>query len=410
MIESNFGFQLPNNIRVALLDMKTSSRENPAAFDGATVARLYDALICIGYRAGDRLPSGRKLQAELKDAGLSVGRATITKCVLAFCKINSEKTLPSIEQMSLAAKSEIGKVSFQISINDCVTTKTYRKAICLALIDYDFNYGVGRKKLATDLSIHRRTVSSYKRELYGSQKAPCIEVDMTNWIEIGKFVKREGDLSLHGAIGSVELLNAGAGCVLFFDRDTREELYICSIEVNGATQIQAVLRKKNTWFGGAFLLEELNGLKIGLRPDDETLRNNLLDTRSKQTWILSSPADELKRANKKLIPKRGYVYIVFSSGLYKIGKSINPKQRLASMQTSCPTTIEKIRIQPVKDMRFTERALHNDFFNNRVRGEWFAFDHQELARAIELLLYYAEQDNPFVDGYVSKALNSVITS
>jgi hypothetical protein len=57
------------------------------------------------------------------------------------------------------------------------------------------------------------------------------------------------------------------------------------------------------------------------------------------------------------------------SGFYKIGKSKNPRARESTLQSEKPS-IKMVFTAPECD-RVSERTLHSQFSNQRIRGEWF---------------------------------------
>lgn len=61
------------------------------------------------------------------------------------------------------------------------------------------------------------------------------------------------------------------------------------------------------------------------------------------------------------------------TGLYKIGKSINPKFREKTLQSEKPS----IKMIKVFDSNI-EKQLHKLFDNSRVRGEWFSLNKIQL--------------------------------
>lgn len=67
-----------------------------------------------------------------------------------------------------------------------------------------------------------------------------------------------------------------------------------------------------------------------------------------------------------------YIYFIQTEGggdLIKIGKSRNVKSRLHSMQTGCPIPMRLLGYFKANDSM--EGALHDEFAEYRVRGEWF---------------------------------------
>lgn len=75
----------------------------------------------------------------------------------------------------------------------------------------------------------------------------------------------------------------------------------------------------------------------------------------------------------------GYVYILSSdNGLYKIGKSKDPKGRINTLKTASPVKIELYRLFMSSDMDDAEAMLHYMFSDFREIGEWFRLSEKEL--------------------------------
>lgn len=71
-------------------------------------------------------------------------------------------------------------------------------------------------------------------------------------------------------------------------------------------------------------------------------------------------------------PERAtYVYIMKDdhNGLYKIGKSVNPKYRERTLQSEKPSIKMVFSTEERDD--FSEYSLHSEFSEFRIRGEWF---------------------------------------
>lgn len=78
------------------------------------------------------------------------------------------------------------------------------------------------------------------------------------------------------------------------------------------------------------------------------------------------------------------VYFIASkkSGLVKIGKSIDPEARFASIQTMSPDELSLLGSFPEGDI--TESSLHQKFSHLRRHGEWFEFG-DEIRKFIQAL-------------------------
>ena len=75
----------------------------------------------------------------------------------------------------------------------------------------------------------------------------------------------------------------------------------------------------------------------------------------------------------KPLPKPGTVYVIKAekTGLYKIGYTINPEQRLKQLQLSSPDILHYVIEIQIGDMVALEKRLHEEYADKRVNGEWF---------------------------------------
>lgn len=75
-----------------------------------------------------------------------------------------------------------------------------------------------------------------------------------------------------------------------------------------------------------------------------------------------------------------YVYLVHhpESGAYKIGRSADPRTRLAQLapKSAC---LELVATIMTTDSVWLERAMHLTFAHRRIRGEWFALSDDDVA-------------------------------
>jgi hypothetical protein len=75
----------------------------------------------------------------------------------------------------------------------------------------------------------------------------------------------------------------------------------------------------------------------------------------------------------------GYVYVLkAANGLYKIGKSKNPSQRISNIKTSSPERLEVYAVFSSSDMDMGEVCLHLMFEEKREMGEWFRLNQDDL--------------------------------
>ena len=81
-----------------------------------------------------------------------------------------------------------------------------------------------------------------------------------------------------------------------------------------------------------------------------------------------------KREHSKKSKKdeSGFVYLLKGeTGQYKIGKAKNPENRLKTFTVKLPFHVEYVCTIRTVDMRELEQALHEQFADKRIDGEWF---------------------------------------
>lgn len=107
----------------------------------------------------------------------------------------------------------------------------------------------------------------------------------------------------------------------------------------------------------------------------ETLQRTLdrvnIAIQSKTRKAKSDPSSEARG---------GYVYLLKSpTGAYKVGRTKNPDNRLATFGVKLPFEVEYICVIETDDMYALERELHDRFEELRINGEWFALTITEIA-------------------------------
>ena len=99
----------------------------------------------------------------------------------------------------------------------------------------------------------------------------------------------------------------------------------------------------------------------------------------------------------------GQIYIIECNGLYKIGRSVNAKKRIYSLQETTPFPIKTIAIFSVEKMSQTEHELHQLFKQKRKKGEWFNLAEDDLnelwkisgrERGSKLRIFYKNKEIP----------------
>lgn len=85
------------------------------------------------------------------------------------------------------------------------------------------------------------------------------------------------------------------------------------------------------------------------------------------------------KARKQTAAKAGFVYLIQSiSGAYKIGRTVNPNNRMATFTVKLPFEVEYVCVIQCEDMYSLERQLHTQFANKRVNGEWFNLSPEDV--------------------------------
>jgi len=87
---------------------------------------------------------------------------------------------------------------------------------------------------------------------------------------------------------------------------------------------------------------------------------------------IQEKSNHLERLQEPAKGTAGYVYIMQCNEFFKIGIAIDPKARLALLQTGNPYKIALVSVWPSGNPRREEQALHIKYASSRVRGEWFA--------------------------------------
>ena len=80
---------------------------------------------------------------------------------------------------------------------------------------------------------------------------------------------------------------------------------------------------------------------------------------------------EIVKARKR----KGHVYLAKAdTGHYKIGLSKRPEKRIKHFDTQMPVDVVMVYSFPATDCYAAEKALHEEYADVRVNGEWFDLD------------------------------------
>jgi Meiotically up-regulated gene 113 len=92
--------------------------------------------------------------------------------------------------------------------------------------------------------------------------------------------------------------------------------------------------------------------------------------------------------------KRGFIYLVYAeTGEYKIGYSIDVKNRIKVFSVQPPFEYKLIHSFPTDDMVQAEALLHEKFSEKNIKGEWFRLDVEEVS---DILLLVGFEDGRFI--------------
>ncbi len=83
---------------------------------------------------------------------------------------------------------------------------------------------------------------------------------------------------------------------------------------------------------------------------------------------------------KKEFKNYGFVYLLETNGVYKIGKAKDVEVRVKSLQTGTPTELKLVHKIETNDYSRLEKFLHDSLDYRRVRGEWFELSEKEVAK------------------------------
>lgn len=89
----------------------------------------------------------------------------------------------------------------------------------------------------------------------------------------------------------------------------------------------------------------------------------------------------------------GYVYAIDGgNGLIKLGKSLNPKERLLALQVGSPMRLSLLmsRKVPKTVMGEIESFSHKILQSKRSHGEWYSVSLSEISKAIEDAISYID--------------------
>lgn len=152
----------------------------------------------------------------------------------------------------------------------------------------------------------------------------------------------------------------------------------------------ASIWRRKPWFGFApdvadrYMLDALFADVF----DDESWSTTLTRVDLTETGLesvageIGKPIEEhgvFKIAKPSRRPRVGYVYLVWSQHGFKIGKSVNVKQRTKLFSVKLPFDIRVEHYAKFSDYTQAEQTLHQHFHSQRLDGEWFELSAADIS-------------------------------
>jgi hypothetical protein len=148
--------------------------------------------------------------------------------------------------------------------------------------------------------------------------------------------------------------------------------------------------KGNKWYdislngAGYPKIEEVKRMQIALSNlynEMEKLGENEIDKINQEIWDWQK--EEMMRIDKpdkerRKQKKSGYVYLLKSRNLYKIGRAKNMQNRMKFYKTENPFKIKVIFQKEVDDYIGKETELLKKFKDKNYKGEWFSLNSQDI--------------------------------
>jgi hypothetical protein len=114
------------------------------------------------------------------------------------------------------------------------------------------------------------------------------------------------------------------------------------------------------------VLMTIEAYEKDLVPVSKSTYEIAIDLRDYDRPVRQAPAPKPRKV------RTGYVYLLKAdSGLYKIGRAIDPKNRGKTFGVQLPFEVDFVCTIKSDDYEALELELHEKFKDFRVRGEWF---------------------------------------
>jgi hypothetical protein len=83
---------------------------------------------------------------------------------------------------------------------------------------------------------------------------------------------------------------------------------------------------------------------------------------------------------------KSFLYLIYSEIGFMIGKSSDIYRRFAVIDTHSPIELQLFRVYKIEKNGYHEKRLHKQFEEKRIRGGWFALDHDDIEEIDRYLL------------------------
>ena len=83
---------------------------------------------------------------------------------------------------------------------------------------------------------------------------------------------------------------------------------------------------------------------------------------------------------------KSFLYLIYSEIGFMIGKSSDICRRFAVIDTHSPIELQLFRVYKIEKNGYHEKRLHKQFEEKRIRGGWFALDHDDIEEIDRYLL------------------------
>ena len=83
---------------------------------------------------------------------------------------------------------------------------------------------------------------------------------------------------------------------------------------------------------------------------------------------------------------KSFLYLIYSEIGFMIGKSSDIYRRFAVIDTHSPIELQLFRVYKIEKNGYHEKRLHKQFEAKRIRGGWFALDHNDIEEIDKYLL------------------------